>query len=71
MDKITNDLVNEFIGIINTEENQTKLRYFAIDPVLKYISNKIYPYFITLSVLLVVNIIFLVIIIYFLTRQRS
>jgi len=65
MDKISDSLVYECIQIFNNEENKRKIKDYVIDPILNYISGKAYPYFITLIVLLIINIIFLGVIIYY------
>lgn len=66
MVKLTDEIVHQCIGLINSTENQTKLRKTLVDPILSYISSKVFPYFASLTVLLIVNILLLLIIIYLL-----
>lgn len=71
MSKITEEIVNQCMGLVNSPDNQSKIRCFLIDPILNYVAIKAYPYFITLTILLIINIIFLGLIIYFITRPST
>lgn len=59
---LTNELFIQFLEFYNKEENQQKLKNSIIDPILKYISKKAYPYFLLLIVLLIIMNISLIII---------
>lgn len=71
MSKITEEIINQCVGLVNTPENQSRIRCFIIDPIINYISGKAYPYFIILTILLIINIMFLGLIIYFITRSSA
>ena len=66
--KITQEILGQFISQFNKTENQIKLQYFVVDPIMNYISKKFYPYFISLTILLIINIILLTAIIYYLSK---
>ena len=68
MTKITDEIVNQCIGLINSNENQIKLRCMLIDPIFNYVASKAVPYFISLTILLIVNVCLLLVVIYFLTK---
>jgi hypothetical protein len=61
---LTNELFLQFLEFYNKEENQQKLKNSIIDPILKYISKKTYPYFLLLIVLLIIMNISLIVIFY-------
>ena len=69
MDKFSTEILDQFLSLLNSPESQEKLQFILVDPLLNYITAKAYPYFITLTVLLILNILFLVIIIYYLTKR--
>lgn len=51
---LTNELFVQFLEFYNKEENQQKLKHSIIDPILKYISKRAYPYFLLIIVLLII-----------------
>lgn len=50
---------------------QDKLQQLVLEPVIGYLSKRIYPYFLAVVVLLVINILCIILAIYFFTRNRS
>lgn len=48
---------------------QDKLQQLVLEPVIGYLSLRIYPYFLAVVVLLVVNILCIVLAIYFFTKR--
>lgn len=61
---LTNELFLQFLEFYNKEENQQRLKDSIIDPILKYISKRTYPYFLLLIVLLIIMNISLIVIFY-------
>ena len=69
MSKFTEEIINQCMGLINTPDNQDRIQLMLIDPILNYVINKAFPYLIIFTTLLIINIIFLGIIIYYITRR--
>uniref|UniRef100_A0A6C0CL06 Uncharacterized protein n=1 Tax=viral metagenome TaxID=1070528 RepID=A0A6C0CL06_9ZZZZ len=61
-----NDLSNSLISSIHTElnkdENQEKMKECVIDPFTGYISGKLYPYILSLSIIMISQIILMIVI---------
>ena len=63
---LSEEVLNEVIASIKSPENQIKIHTCIIEPVIKFIGDKAAPYFMTLTIMLSLNIILLIIIIYIL-----
>lgn len=66
---VSDEILNEILQTIRSQDNQAKIHAFVLEPVLQYIADKSYPYFLSLAILLLINIIFLAVIIYYLVRK--
>lgn len=67
---ITETILNKAIKEINKKKTKEKIMRGVIDPLLKDLSNRYYPYFITITSVLIVIIILLISILVLLVIQR-
>jgi hypothetical protein len=60
IEKIIKDLIDKSILEIKKKENQRKLEFEVIDPILKHFTNRIYPYISLLMFLYSINLFLIV-----------
>lgn len=61
---ITDTIINQCIQELNKKETREKVNKNILNPIIEKINRKIYPYFLTFSVLIII-ILVLIIIIFF------
>ncbi len=64
MEKLTKQAAEKFIDVLQQEENRCKIEANIINPIVAYIGKKLWPYIISLSLLLCFIFIILVYFIY-------
>ena len=62
IEKIIKDLFDKFLLEIKKEENQKKLEFDVLNPLLNHYTNKIYPYITLLMILYCINLFLIVVI---------
>jgi hypothetical protein len=62
IEKIIKDFIDKFLLELKKEENQKKLEYEFLNPLLTHYTNKVYPYITLLMILYCVNLLLIVII---------
>jgi hypothetical protein len=62
VDKLTKDLLDKIIIVLNKPENKLKLENDIIGPIICNISNKLYPYICLVFTLYIINIILIIVI---------
>jgi hypothetical protein len=68
---VTETLINKAVKEINKKKNKEKIMKGVIDPLLKDLSTRYYPYFITITSVLAVIIFLLIAVLVLLVIQNS
>ena len=71
IEKIIKDFIDKFLLEFKKEENQRKLEFEILNPLLTHYTNKIYPYLSLLMILYCVNLILIVIILFLIILFNS
>jgi hypothetical protein len=53
MEKFAKQMTEKFIDTIQDEENRSKIENNVLNPIVKYIAKRLWPYIVTLSISLV------------------
>jgi hypothetical protein len=64
IEKIIKDFIDKFILEFKKEENQKKLEFEILNPILTHYTNKIYPYISLLMFLYFINLVLIVLILF-------
>lgn len=64
IEKIIKDFIDKFILEFKKEENQKKLEFEILNPLLTHYTNKIYPYISLLMFLYFINLVLIVLILF-------
>jgi hypothetical protein len=71
MDKFCKQTVNKIIDEAKRKENMCIIENEILDPIIKYIGQRLYPYILFISVLLFVTFLILVYVMYSIHYQRG
>ena len=66
--KLTDKIIENFMNDLDTEDNREKLMKKIIDPLIKYISLKMYPYVLTTATFFILIFIIMTIILFLLLK---
>ena len=69
--QMTDTIINQVIFELNKMETKKKIKVQVLDPVICEINKKIYPYFLTFSVLIVLILILIIIILQILVKRKQ
>ena len=64
IEKIIKDFIDKFILEFKKEENQKKLEFEILNPILTHYTNKIYPYISLLMFLYFINLLLIILILF-------
>lgn len=59
MEKLCKQAAEKFVDELKKEENREKIETEVLDPVIKYIGQRLYPYVVTVSLMLCVTLLLL------------
>ena len=68
---LTNEILEKLLIEIKKEENMNKIHYNLIDPLVNYTFKKVYPYIITLFVLLILIFLIIIIVLLIIIRNKT
>lgn len=68
--QMTDAIINQIILELNKKETKEKINANILHPMIDKINKKIYPYFLTFSVLIILILIFIIIILYILVKKK-
>lgn len=68
--KMTDKLINTCIGEFGKKHNKDKINKFIVNPIIDSITEKFYPYVITVSILYVMILVLIFIIIFLVQRKK-
>lgn len=68
---VTQQVIDQILSEVKREETQEKIKKSLLDPILKYLQAKIFPYLQFLGLLMAVMIILLVTILYLVWKKRT
>ena len=71
IEKIIKDFIDKFLLEFKKEENQKKLEFEILNPLLTHYTNKIYPYLSLLMTLYCINLVLIVIILFLIILFNS
>lgn len=71
IEKIIKDFIDKFILEFKKEENQKKVEFEILNPILTHYTNKIYPYISLLMFLYFINLVLIVIILFLIIMFNS
>lgn len=67
---MTQELIDQFLAEVTKDETQDKIKKSLLDPVLRYLSGRVFTYLQFLGLLMAIMIILLVTILYLILRKR-
>jgi len=71
MDKLCKQAAARFIKELKKEENMDQIENDILNPVIRYIGNRLYPYVVAVSVMLCITLLLLSYILFCIRGQRG
>jgi p-aminobenzoyl-glutamate transporter AbgT len=71
LEKITHDFLDKFITELNKKNNKKKINTHIINPIICDISNKLYPYIVTLFIMYIIILLLIISILAMLISNRK
>lgn len=71
IENLVKNLLDKLILEIKKEENQQKIEFEILTPVLMYYKNKLYPYIILLLLLYIINLIIIILFFIIMFNQKN
>ena len=71
IENLVKNLLDKLILEIKKEENQQKIEFEILNPVLIYYKNKLYPYIILLLLLYIINLIIIILFFIIMFNQKN
>ena len=71
IDELTKDFINKITLEVNKEENKKKIKSEILEPIFSEFSEKIYPYITILFAMYSINLILILLILFFIITKKK
>ena len=71
IEKLTKDLINKIVFEIKKDDNKNTIRNDILNPILLEFSDRIYPYISILFIMYSLNLVLIIIILFFIVNKKN